>query len=160
MMEQILELLEKDCKLNAKQIAVMIDKDPDAVAAAIRSFEKDGVILGYKTLINWEKTMKEYVTAFIELRVTPQIGQGFDQIAKKIYQYDMVKSVYLMSGGFDLAVFIEGRTLKEVALFVSEKLAPMDAVLSTATHFVLKRYKDGGVVFNHDQNDEREVITL
>ena len=160
MMEQILELLAKDCRLNAKQIAVMIDKDPDAVAAAIRSFEKDGVILGYKTLINWEKTMKEYVTAFIELRVTPQIGQGFDQIAKKIYQYDMVKSVYLMSGGFDLAVFIEGRTLKEVALFVSEKLAPMAAVLSTATHFVLKKYKDGGVVFNHDQNDEREVITL
>lgn len=160
MMEQILELLEKDCKISAEQIAVMIDKDPDAVAAAIKSFEKDGVILGYKTLINWEKTMKEFVTAFIELRVTPQIGQGFDQIAKKIYQYNMVKSVYLMSGGFDLAVLIEGRTLKEVSLFVSEKLAPMDAVLSTSTHFVLKKYKDQGVVFNHDSNDEREVITL
>lgn len=95
MMEQILELLEKDCRLNAKQIAVMIDKDPDAVAAAIRSFEKDGVILGYKTLINWEKTMKEYVTAFIELRVTPQIGQGFDQIAKKYISTTWLKACTL-----------------------------------------------------------------
>lgn len=159
-MEEILELLEKDCRLTAEQIAVMLDKDPDAVAAAIESFEKDGTILGYKTLINWEKTMKEYVTAFIELKITPQFGEGFDKIAKKIYQFDMVKSVYLMSGGFDLAVFIEGRTLKEVALFVSEKLAPMDTVISTATHFVLKKYKDSGVIFNHESGDERRVITL
>ena len=160
MTEQILEMLEKDCRLTPQQIAVMLDEDPDAVAAAIKSFEKDGTILGYKTLINWEKTMKEYVTAFIELRVTPQFGEGFDKIAKKIYQFDMVKSVYLMSGGFDLAVFIEGKTLKEVSLFVSEKLAPMDTVISTSTHFVLKKYKDSGVVFAHETNDERRVITL
>lgn len=160
MTEQILEMLEEDCRLSPQQIAVMLDKDPDAVAAAIKSFEKDGTILGYRTLINWEKTMREDVTAFIELKVTPQFGEGFDKIAKKIYQFDMVKSVYLMSGGFDLAVFIEGKTLKEVSLFVSEKLAPMDAVVSTATHFVLKKYKDAGVVFSHESNDERSVISL
>lgn len=159
-MEQILELLEKDCKITADQIAVMIDKDPAAVATAIKSFEQDGTILGYKTLINWENTMKEYVTAFIELKVTPQLGEGFDKIAKKIYQHDCVKSVYLMSGGFDLAVFIEGKTLKEVSLFVSEKLAPMDSVISTATHFVLKKYKDMGVIFAHEAEDERRMITL
>lgn len=159
-MEQILELLEKDCKITADQIAVMLDKDPAAVAAAIKSFEQDGTILGYKTLINWENTMKEYVTAFIELKVTPQLGEGFDKIAKKIYQHNCVKSVYLMSGGFDLAVFIEGKTLKEVSLFVSEKLAPMDSVISTATHFVLKKYKDMGVIFAHEAEDERRMITL
>lgn len=159
-MEQILELLEKDCKITPDQIAVMLDKDPAAVAAAIRSYEKDGTILGYKTLINWEKTMKEYVTAFIELKVTPQLGEGFDKIAKKIYQYDCVKSLYLMSGGFDLAVIIEGQNLKEVSLFVSEKLAPMDSVISTATHFVLKKYKDVGVIFSHESEDERRIITL
>lgn len=159
-MEDILRLLEKDSKLTAEQIAVMLDKDPDAVAAAIKSFEKDEIILGYGALVNWEKTMKEYVTAFIELKITPQFGEGFDKIAKKIYQYDMVKTVYLMSGGFDLAVFIEGRTLKEVALFVSEKLAPMDTVIATATHFVLKKYKDNGVIFDHVPSDERRVISL
>ncbi len=159
-MEDILRLLEKNSKLTAEQIAVMLDKDPDAVAAAIKSFEKDEIILGYGALINWEKTMKEYVTAFIELKITPQLGEGFDKIAKKIYQYDMVKTVYLMSGGFDLAVFIEGRTLKEVALFVSEKLAPMDTVIATATHFVLKKYKDNGVIFDHVPSDERRVISL
>lgn len=159
-MEQILEILERDCKISPEQIAVMLDKAPQEVAAAIKSFEKDNIILGYKTLINWEKTMKEYVSAFIELKVTPQLGEGFDKIAKKIYQHDCVQSVYLMSGGFDLAVFIEGKTLKEVSLFVSEKLAPMDSVLSTATHFVLKKYKDAGVIFAHESEDEREMITL
>lgn len=159
-MEQILEILEKDSRITPQQIAVMLDKDPAAVAAAIKSYEQDKTIVGYKTLINWERTLKESVTAFIELKVTPQFGEGFDKIAKKIYQHDCVKSVYLMSGGFDLAVTIEGRTLKEVSLFVSEKLAPMDSVISTATHFVLKKYKDYGVVFAHEPEDERRMITL
>lgn len=159
-MNQILELLEKDCRITPDQIAVMIDKSPAEVAQAVAQYEKEGVILGYKTLINWELTLKESVTALIELKVTPQIGQGFDKIAEKIQQYDMVTSVYLMSGGFDLAVFIEGRTLKEVSLFVAEKLAPMDAVLSTATHFVLRKYKDAGVVFAPMTEDERRMITL
>ena len=131
-----------------------------AVAAAIKSYEQDGTIVGYKTLVNWEKTMKESVTAFIELKVTPQFGEGFDKIAKKIYQHDCVRSIYLMSGGFDLAVTVEGRTLKEVALFVSERLAPMDSVISTSTHFVLKKYKDYGVVFSQEPEDERRMITL
>ncbi|MBQ4159882.1 MAG: Lrp/AsnC family transcriptional regulator, partial [Clostridia bacterium] len=132
----------------------------EAVAAAIQSLEKDKTILGYRAMINWEKTMKESVIALIEIKVTPQMGEGFDKIAKRIYQYDVVQSVYLMSGGFDLCVMIEGKTLKEVALFVSEKLAPMDSVQSTATHFVLKKYKDAGVVFQQDSGDERRMITL
>ena len=159
-MEKILELLEKNCRLTAQQIAVVIDETPEAVAAAIQSFEKDKTILGYRAMINWEKTMKESVIALIEVKVTPQMGEGFDKIAKRIYQYDVVQSVYLMSGGFDWCVMIEGKTLKEVALFVSEKLAPMDSVQSTATHFVLKKYKDAGVVFQQDSGDERRMITL
>ena len=159
-MEKILELLEKNSKLTAEQIAVMIDESPEAVAAAILSFEKDKTILGYRTMINWEKTMKESVIALIEVKVTPQMGEGFDKIAKRIYQYDVVQSVYLMSGGYDLCVMIEGKTLKEVALFVSEKLAPMDSVQSTATHFVLKKYKDAGVVCQQDSGDERRMISL
>ena len=159
-MDKILELLEKNSKLTAEQIAVMIDETPEAVAAAIKSFEKDKTILGYRSMINWEKTMKESVIALIEVKVTPQMGEGFDKIAKRIYQYDVVQSVYLMSGGFDLCVMIEGRTLKEVALFVSEKLAPMDSVQSTATHFVLKKYKEAGVVFQQDSGDERRMISL
>lgn len=159
-MEHILEILDKDCRVTPEQIALMIDADPAEVAQTIRRYEDEKVIMGYKPLINWEKTSRQYVDAFIELRVTPQIGQGFDKIAEKIYGYEMVRSVYLMSGGFDLAVFVEGGTLKEVSLFVSEKLATMDAVISTATHFVLKKYKDNGVVFSQDSGDERRVITL
>ena len=159
-MENILELLEKNSRLTAEQIAVMIDETPEAVAAAIKSLEKDKTILGYRTLVNWEKTMKESVSALIEVKVTPQMGEGFDKIAKRIYQYDEVQSVYLMSGGFDLCVMMEGKTLKEVALFVSEKLSPMDSVLSTATHFVLKKYKDAGVIFQTDSGDERRMISL
>ncbi len=159
-MEKILELLEENSRLTAEQIAVMIDETPEAVAAAIKSLEKDKTILGYRTLVNWEKTMKESVSALIEVKVTPQMGEGFDKIAKRIYQYAEVQSVYLMSGGFDLCVMIEGKTLKEVALFVSEKLSPMDSVLSTATHFVLKKYKDAGVIFQVDSGDERRMITL
>ena len=159
-MYQILEILEKDGRITPEQIAVMIDSNPQAVAEEIAKYEKDGTILGCKTVINWERTMKESVTAFIELKVTPQMGQGFDKIAEKIYKYDMVTSVYLMSGGFDLSVFIEGHTLKEVSLFVAEKLAPMDSVISTATHFVLRKYKDGGVVFAPNHEDKRRMITL
>lgn len=156
-MEEILSMLEKNAKLTAEEIAVMLDKDPKAVADAIHAYEKSNTILGYKALVNWEKAEKEEINAFIELKVTPQLGEGFDKIAAQIYSYDMVKSVYLMSGTFDLAVIIEGKSLKEVALFVSEKLAPMDSVLSTATSFVLKKYKDYGVIFSDERNEERRV---
>jgi len=159
-MKKILELLEKDATLTAEQLAVMLDKDPQSVANDIKEYEKKHIIVGYKTIINWEKTEFEPVSAIIELRITPQRGEGFDEVAKRIYQYEEVSSVYLMSGGFDLALIIEGKTMKEVALFVAEKLAPMDQVVSTATHFVLKKYKVDGVIITEQQKDTREVISL
>ncbi|MBE7010067.1 MAG: Lrp/AsnC family transcriptional regulator [Ruminococcaceae bacterium] len=159
-MKKMLELLEKDATLTAEQLAVMLDKDPQSVANDIKEYEKKHIIVGYKTIINWEKTEFEPVSAIIELRITPQRGEGFDEVAKRIYQYEEVSSVYLMSGGFDLALIIEGKTMKEVALFVAEKLAPMDQVVSTATHFVLKKYKVDGVIITEQQKDTREVISL
>lgn len=159
-MNKILELLEKNSTLTVHDIAVMLDKDDSEVAAAIEQFKKDGIILGSKLLINWEKTSRELVTALIELKVTPQFGKGFDQIAERFYQYDQVKTVYLMSGGYDIALMIEGRTLNEVAMFVAEQLSPMDTVISTATHFVLKKYKQDGVLFEKPQQDERLVMMV
>lgn len=159
-MERILEILEKDNRVSPEQIAVMLNRDVEEVKTAIKKLEDDKIILRYKALINWEKTDKEFVTALIEVKVTPQRGEGFDKVAERIYKYPQVKSVYLMSGGFDLTVIIEGKTMKEVALFVAEKLAPMESVLSTATHFVLKKYKDEGVIFEEKGKDERQVITL
>ena len=159
-MKKILELLERDASLTPQQIAVMLNRDAAEVEAKIREYEKENVIVGYKTIVNWEKTEFEPVSAIIELRVTPQRGEGFDEVAKRIYQYDEVASVYLMSGGFDIAVMLEGKTMKEVALFVAEKLAPMEQVISTATHFVLRKYKVDGNVISDKPRDTREVITL
>ena len=159
-MNKILELLEKNSTLTVHDIAVMLDKDESEVATAIEQFKKDGIILGSKLLINWEKTSRELVTALIELKVTPQFGKGFDQIAERFYQYEQVKTVYLMSGGYDIALMIEGRTLNEVAMFVAEQLSPMDTVVSTATHFVLKKYKQDGVLFEKPQQDERLVMMV
>lgn len=159
-MNKILELLEQNSTLTVQDIAVMLDTDESEVAAAIEQFRKDGIILGSKLLINWEKTSRELVTALIELKVTPQFGKGFDQIAERFYQYDQVKTVYLMSGGYDIALMIEGRTLNEVAMFVAEQLSPMDTVISTATHFVLKKYKQDGVLFEKPQQDERLVMMV
>jgi DNA-binding Lrp family transcriptional regulator len=159
-MERILEILERDNRVTPEQIAVMLNIDVEKVNAAIKELEDNKIILRYKALINWEKTEREFVTALIELRVTPQRGEGFEKVAERIYKYPQVKSVYLMSGGFDLTVIIEGRTMKEVALFVAEKLAPMESVLSTATHFVLKKYKDEGVIFEEKEKDDRQVFIL
>lgn len=158
--EKILEILEKNCNASHEQIAVMLDLTIDEVERIIAEYEKDGVILKKGTLINWEKTDKEFVTAMIELKVAPQRGEGFDKIAERIYRYPEVKSLYLMAGAFDLTVIIEGKTMKEVALFVSDKIAPMECVLSTATHFVLKKYKDDNVIFEDNTEDDRQVITL
>lgn len=155
--DKILALLDQDARLTAAQIAAMVDMTENEVADRIRAFEKDNMILGYKTLIDWEKTDKEYVTALIEVKITPQKGMGFDEIAHQICSHHMVESVYLMSGGFDLTVIITGKSMKEVARFVSEQLAPMENVLSTGTHFVLKKYKDQGVDFDPSTRDEREV---
>jgi DNA-binding Lrp family transcriptional regulator len=159
MIEEILELLEKNSRLTAKEIAVMIGAAEEEVKAAIDKLEKDKVIVGYQTLINWEKTDRELVSAFIEVKVTPQRGEGFDKIAERIYKFPEVKSLYLMSGGFDLSLIIEGKTMKEVALFVGQKLAPLESVLSTGTHFVLKKYKYEGVVYEEKKENDRMVVS-
>ena len=155
---EILELLDKDSELSAKDIAVMLGITEEEVAQKIERFKAEGIIVGKKVMLHLRKTSKELVTALIELKVTPQFGRGFDQIAERFYQYDQVKSVYLMSGTYDLALQIEGKNLNEVALFVAEKLAPMEAVVSTATHFVLKKYKEDGIMFENKQTDDRQVM--
>jgi len=159
-MEEILEVLENNSRLKCEDIAVMLGKSVEEVKEAIKKLEDEGVIVGYNTLINWEKTNREMVTALIEVKVTPQRGEGFDKVADRIYRFPEVKACYLMSGGFDLTVIVEGKSLKEVASFVAEKLAPLESVLSTSTHFVLKKYKDDGVIFEKKEKDDREAIVL
>lgn len=154
----ILKLLENDARLTPEQIAVMIGSDVNTVKSAIEAFEKNGTILGYKTIVDWEKTDRESVSAIIEVKLTPQRDSGFDRVAEKIYNYPEVQSVQLMAGGYDLSVLIEGKTMKEVALFVSQKLATIDGVIATATHFVLHKYKDKGVVYGATEIDERGNI--
>ena len=139
MRTKILNLIEEDCKLTAKDIAAMIGEEEAAVEAELAAMEREHVICGYTSIIDWDKTDREFVTALIELRVTPQRGEGFDKIAERISNYPEVDTVYLMSGAYDFAVIIKGRTMKEVSLFVSSKLAPMEAVVGTATHFVLTK---------------------
>ena len=148
MKNQILKLLEDDAKLTSKQIAIMLDVPQNEVESLISEMESNGTILGYRAVVDWEKTDNESVSAMIDVKLTPQRGKGYDRVAEKIYNYPEVKSVYLMSGAYDLSVLIEGKTMKEVAFFVSQKLAPIDEVISTATHFVLHKYKDTGVL--HD----------
>ncbi|HKL98721.1 MAG TPA: Lrp/AsnC family transcriptional regulator [Mobilitalea sp.] len=159
MREKILEAIDKNSKLSALDLAIMLGSTEEEVTTIIKQMEEEAVICGYPTLINWDKVQCERVTALIEVKVTPQRGLGFDKIAERIYQFDEVKSVYLMSGGFDLTVIIEGKTMKEVATFVSAKLAPMETILSTATHFVLKKYKEHGLPLVQTKHDERMLIT-
>lgn len=157
----ILDILEKNGPtVKREQIAQMIGKTEDEVNKIIDGLEKENIIVGYKTLINWDMTDTEIVNALIELRITPQRGEGYDKVAERIYKYPQVKSLYLMSGSYDLCVMVEGKTMKEVALFVAQKLAPMDSVLSTATSFVLKKYKQDGLTFYDTEKDTRQVITL
>ncbi len=159
-MEKLLKILDKNARLTNEQIAVMLGASAAEVAAAMAKYEADGVIRGYKAVIDWERTGKERVTALIELRVTPKRDLGFEEIAKKVMLFDHVESVFLMSGGYDLAVLVSGRTFQEIALFVAHRLAPMDSVLSTTTHFVLRRYKDDGFVFCDEDKDERGNASL
>ena len=156
---ELLELLQEDCRVPLEKLAVMTGQPIDKVAQAIDEMEEDGVILRYRPVINWDKMQGNRVEAMIEVRVTPQRDMGFDAIASRIYRFDEVKSVYLMSGGYDLLVLVEASTLKELALFVSEKLSPLDTVTGTATSFVLKRYKQDGVVFENRSPDGRLVIS-
>ncbi len=159
MREKILAVMEKNSRIDIKDLAVLLGESEMAVANEIAQMEKEHIICGYHTLINWDNTTEEKVTALIEVKVTPQRGMGFDKIAERIYQYNEVNSVYLMSGAYDFTVLIEGRTMKEVALFVSSKLSTLDSVLSTATHFVLKKYKDHGTVLVEEVRDERMLVT-
>ena len=138
----------------------MLAAEPGEIQAEIEAMEKEGIICGYPALINWDKTECERVTALIEVKVTPERGRGFDKVAERIYQFDEVESVYLMSGGFDLTVIIDGKSMKEVARFVATKLAPLESIMSTATYFVLKKYKEHGLLlFDKKTSDERQLIT-
>lgn len=159
MREKILGIIEKNAKLSVSDLAAILGEDADRVAAELSELEKEHIICGYHTLINWDKTNDERVDALIEVKVTPQRGMGFDSIAERIYQYDEVDALYLMSGGYDFTVMIKGRTMKEVAGFVASKLSPMESVLSTATHFVLKRYKDHGTSIVKPRQDERMKVS-
>ncbi len=158
MNDAILEILSEDSRRTPEEIAVMLDADVDDVRQKIKELEEKKAIVKYNTIVNWDKVQREYVTAFIEVKVTPQRDLGFDAIAERIYKFPEVKSVYLMSGDFDLAVMVEGRSMKEVAFFVAEKLAVLDSVVSTTTHFVLKKYKTDGVILEGDEKDYRQVI--
>lgn len=159
MREEILTIIEKNSRIGIKDLAVMLNISEIEVANELADMEKKGIICGYLTLIDWDKTTIEKVTALIEVRVTPQRGQGFDSIAERIYNYPEVKTVYLISGGFDFLVILEEKSLKEIANFVSDKLSTLDNVLSTATHFILKKYKDNGTILSKKHDDEREIIT-
>ncbi len=159
MREELLTIIEKNSRLGLKELAVLLDTDEVTIANEMAQMEKEKIICGYHTLIDWEKTSRDKVTALIEVRVTPQRGQGFDSIAERIYQYPEVQSVYLISGSYDLMVILEGKTLREVSAFVSDKLSTLDSVLSAATHFILKKYKDHGTVLARKKEDEREMIT-
>ena len=152
---ELLKLLENDARLTAEQLSVMLNIDRKEIQATLNEYENNGTILGYKAIVDWEKTEMESVTAMIDVKLTPQRDRGFDRVAEKIYNYPEVKSVYLMSGADDLSVLIEGKTMKEVAFFVSQKLSTIEAVISTATHFVLHKYKDKGVLYDTPEIDER-----
>ena len=160
MRKKILKTIDKNSRLTPEELAVRLGQPEEAVRKEIKAMEAERIICGYPTLINWEKADCEIVTALIEVKVTPQRGQGFDKIAERIYKFDEVDSGYLMSGGFDLTVIIQGKSMKEVSLFVSDKLSTMEAVLSTATHFVLKKYKEHGIALEGGKKEkERMLIT-
>lgn len=155
MREKILTFIEKNSRIDLKELAIVLGVDEAAVVNELEQMEAEHIICGYHTIIDWDKVGLEKVTAMIEVRVTPQRGMGFDKVAERIYNYPEVNSVYLISGGFDLMVTIEGKTLREVSQFVSDKLSTLDTVLSTKTNFILKKYKDHGTVIAEQRKDER-----
>jgi len=155
--DRILKLLEQDCTMPQHVIAARCGVEETEVHETIARLEHEGVILSYQAMIDWDKTKKETVTALIEVKVTPQRDKGFDRIAERIYQFDEVESVYLMSGSFDLTVIISGRTLKEVATFVSERLSVIEGVTGTATHFILKKYKEKHALFAKQEEQSERI---
>lgn len=156
---KILTFIEKNSRFDLKELAIMLGMEEAEVLNELEELEKEGIICGYHTMIDWDKVNTEMVTALIEVRVTPQRGEGFDSIAERIYKYPEVDSVYLMSGGYDLMVMLQGKTLKEVSGFVTNKLSTLDTVISTVTHFILRKYKDHGTILNKKYEDERMMIT-
>jgi len=159
MRNELLSIIEKDSRIDLKELAIVLGVSEVDVVNELAALESEGIICGYHTLINWDKTSIDKVNALIEVKVTPQRGQGFDSIAERIYNYPEVRSVYLISGSYDLLVTLEEKTLREISNFVSDKLSTLDTVLSTATHFILKRYKESGIILDKKQEDEREVVT-
>ncbi len=157
--EKILTFMEKNSRIDLGELAVMLGVDEVTVANEIAAMEKEQIICGYHTMINWDKTTTEKVKAMIEVRVTPQRGLGFDRVAERIYNYPEVEAVYLISGAYDLLVILDGKTLREVSSFVTDKLSTLDTVLSTATNFILKKYKDHGTVMMKVHDDERMKVT-
>ncbi len=155
----ILDLLKEDARLSAATIATMLGASEEEVSGAIAELEQDHVIVKYATVVNWSKVDDEKVTALIEVNCTPERGRGFENIAERIYLYPEVKSVYLMSGAFDLLVEIEGKNLKEVASFVSNKLSTIESVISTKTFFILKKYKQDGIIFEEFEDDQRLLVS-
>ena len=155
----LLSLIENNAKMEVVDLAAALNETEENVDKTIKDLEKNKTIYGYHTLINWENTSKDQLTAMIEVKVTPQRGQGFDRIAERIYNFPEVKAVYLMSGGYDFMVMLEGKTMKEISMFTSSKLAPLESVVSTVTHFVLKKYKDHGTVLEAKKVDERQAVT-
>ncbi len=158
MNNELLKILDQNARYSNKELSSMLGISEEEVKAEIATLEKEGVICGYKTMIDWDKVSDDRVTALIELKVTPQMNAGFEEIAKTIMNMPEVESVYLMSGGYDFSVIVRGRTFKEVALFVANRLAPMNNIVSTATHFVLRRYKDNGVAFFETPKDDRGPV--
>lgn len=159
MREKILTFIEKNSRIDLKELAIMLGVDEASVVQELRKMEEEHIICGYHTLIDWDKTGVEKVTAMIEVRVTPQREMGFDKVAERIYNYPEVNAVFLISGGFDLMVTLEGKTLREVSQFVTDKLSTLDSVLSTKTNFILKKYKDHGTVMASKPKDERILMT-
>lgn len=160
MQENILRNIATDSKLSTEDLAAMLSASPEEIQQQLEEMEEKGIICGYPTLINWDRADCERVTALIEVKVTPERGRGFDKVAERIYRFEEVESLYLMSGGFDLTVIINGKSMKEVAMFVATKLATMESVISTATHFVLKKYKEHGLsLVSEKRSDERQLIT-
>ena len=157
---QILNYMERNCKVDAGELAVLLGTDEDTVKREIAAMEKEKIICGYHTMIDWDKAGVDQVNALIEVRVTPQRGRGVEKIAERIYNYPEVSSISLISGGYDFLVTIEGKSLMEVSRFVSEKLSPIDEVVGTATHFILKKYKDHGTILAQKDKEERMLVTL
>lgn len=158
--DKILKYIEKNARVDIHELAIILSSTDEEVFNELTAMEKENIICGYHTLINWEKVGVENVTAMIEVRVTPQRGMGFDNVAKRIFNYPEVDSVYLISGGYDFMVTLEGKTLREVSEFVSDRLSPLESVLSTRTNFILKKYKDHGIIMFESKKDERMMVSV